>query len=300
MELARRKFLRLTAAAAVVPILPRFARAQAYPSKPVHLIVAYAAGGSNDILARLMGQWLSERLGQPFVIENRPGGGTNIATEATVRAAPDGYTLLLADTASAINATLYDKLNFSVIHDITPVAGIMRQPYVMLMHPSVPATTVPEFIAYAKAHPGKINMASGGTGSGPHMSGELFKLMAGVRLTYVPYRGGAQAMTDLIGGQVQLFFPGLATSMDYIRTGTLRALALSLATRFEALPDLPTIGEFVPGYEFSGWYGFGRAQEHAHGDRQQAQSGDQCRARRSRVEGPACRSGRHVASRPGR
>ena len=172
-----------------------------------------------------------------------------------MRAAPDGYTLLLADTASAINATLYDKLNFSVIHDITPVAGIMRQPYVMLMHPSVPATTVPEFIAYAKAHPGKINMASGGTGSGPHMSGELFKLMAGVDLTHVPYRGGAQAMTDLIGGQVQLFFPGLATSMDYIRTGTLRALALSLATRFEALPDLPTIGEFVPGYESSGWYG---------------------------------------------
>lgn len=221
------------------------------------MIIGYPPGGSADITARLMGQWLSERLGQPIVIESRPGAGTNIATEAAVRAAPDGYTLFLVAPANAINATLYDKLNYNFIRDIAPVAGLIRFPNVMEVHPSVPVTTVPEFIAYAKANPGKLNMASSGNGSTIHMSGELFKMMTGVDLVHVPYRGGALALTDLLGGQVQVMFDNLPTSAEYIKAGKLRALAVTSATRSKVLPDLPTVGDFVPGYEASAWYGIG-------------------------------------------
>jgi len=253
----RRQFLHLAAAAAALPALSRIARAQAYPSRPVRLIVPFAPAGGSDITARLMGQWLSERLAQPFIIENRPGAGSNIATEAVVRAAADGYTLLYVTTANAINATLYDKLNFNFIRDIAPVATISRNTYVMLVHPSMPAKTVPEFIAYAKAHPRKINMASAGTGSPPHVCGELFKMMAGVDLLHLPYRGGGPALTDLLGGQVQVYFATTVASIEYIRTGRLRALAVTTATRSDALPDIPTVAEFVPGYEASSWYGVG-------------------------------------------
>jgi tripartite-type tricarboxylate transporter receptor subunit TctC len=251
MELARRRFLHLAAGAAALPALSRFAWAQTYPSRPVHIIVGFAAGSGADILARLIGQWLSERLGQPFVVENRTGAGTNIATEAVVRSAPDGYTLLLVTPANAINATLYEKLNFNFIRDIAPVASIMRTPLVMLVNPSFPAKTVPEFIAYAKANPGKLNMASSGVGGPNHMSGELFKTMTGVDMVHVPYRGGPPAMTDLLGGHVQLTFPTTTAAIEYVRAGTLRALAVTTATRSEVLPDIPTIGEFVPGYESS-------------------------------------------------
>ena len=253
----RRQFLHLAAAAAALPALSRIARAQAYPSRPVRLIVPFAPAGGSDITARLMGQWLSESLAQPFIIENRPGAGSNIATEAVVRAAADGYTLLYVTTANAINATLYDKLNFNFIRDIAPVATISRNTYVMLVHPSMPAKTVPEFIAYAKAHPRKINMASAGTGSPPHVCGELFKMMAGVDLLHLPYRGGGPALTDLLGGQVQVYFATTVASIEYIRTGRLRALAVTTATRSDALPDIPTVAEFVPGYEASSWYGVG-------------------------------------------
>jgi tripartite-type tricarboxylate transporter receptor subunit TctC len=221
------------------------------------LIIGYPPGGSADVTARLMGQWLSERLGQPFVIESRPGAGTNLATEAAVRAAPDGYTLLLVAPANAINASLYDKLNYHFIRDIAPVAGIIRFPNVMEVHPSVPVKTVPEFIAYAKANPGKLNMASSGNGSTIHMSGELFKMMTGVNLVHVPYRGGALALTDLLGGQVQVMFDNVPTSAEHIKAGKLRALAVTGATRSEVLPDLPTVADFVPGYEASAWYGIG-------------------------------------------
>src|SRR5213079_273632 len=228
--------------------------AQAYPSRPVRWIVGFPAGGATDITARLMGQWLSERLGQPFIIENRPGAGTNIAVEAVVRAPPDGYTLLLVVTANAVNATLYEHLNFNFIRDIAPVASINTVPFVMLVNPSFPAKTVPEFIAYAKANPGKIIMASSGIGVGPHMNGELFKLMAGVDMLHVPYRGGdAPALTDLIGGQVDIYFGTVAGSIEQIRAGKLRALAVTPGKRLDLLPDTPTIGEFVPGYEASGW-----------------------------------------------
>jgi len=223
----------------------------------VRILVGYAAGGGVDISARLMGQWLSEQLGQPFVVENRPGAATNIAAEAVVRSAPDGYTLLLFGSSSAINATFYDKLPFNLVRDIAPVAGINRVPYVMEVNPSVPAKTVPEFIAYAKANSGKINMASAGNGSVQHVSGELFKMMTGVSLVHVPYRGGAPALTDLIGGQVQVMFDALTNSIEYIKAGKLRALAVTTATRSEALPDLPTVGDFVPGYETSSWSGIG-------------------------------------------
>ena len=253
----RRQFLHLAAAAAALPALSRIARAQAYPSRPVRLIVPFAPAGGSDITARLMGQWLSEWLAQPFIIENRPGAGSNIATEAVVRAAADGYTLLYVTTANAINATLYDKLNFNFIRDIAPVATISRNTYVMLVHPSMPAKTVPEFIAYAKAHPRKINMASAGTGSPPHVCGELFKMMAGVDMLHLPYRGGGPALTDLLGGQVQVYFATTVASIEYIRTGRLRALAVTTATRSDALPDIPTVAEFVPGYEASSWYGVG-------------------------------------------
>jgi tripartite-type tricarboxylate transporter receptor subunit TctC len=257
MKLPRRNFLHLAAGAAALPTFSRMARAQVYPTRPVRLIVPVAPAGASDILARLMGQWLSERLGQPFVIENRPGAAGNIGTEAVVRAPPDGYTLLLCSVNNAINATLYDRLNFNFIRDIAPVASLGGGPYVMVVNPSVPAKTVPEFIAYAKANPGKISMGSTGIGGGPHIAGELFKMMAGVNLVHVPYRGGGPALNDLLGGQVQVMFPATVSSIEYIRAGRLRALAVTAATRSDALPDIPTVAEFVPGYEASFWFGVG-------------------------------------------
>jgi tripartite-type tricarboxylate transporter receptor subunit TctC len=239
-KLPRRQFLHLAAGAVALPAVSRVARAQAYPTRPVRIIVGYPPGGANSTVARLVAQWLQERLGQPFTVENRPGSANNLATEAVVRAPGDGYTLLLADSANVINATLYDKLNFNFIRDIAPVASIMAVPLVFEVNPSVPARTVPEFIADAKAHPGKINMASGGSGHTTHLSGELFKSMTGVDMVHVPYRGGAPALTDLIGGQVQAYFGLLPASIEYIRADKLRALAVTTATRAEILPDLPT------------------------------------------------------------
>jgi tripartite-type tricarboxylate transporter receptor subunit TctC len=253
----RRLFLHLAAGAAALPCASRIAWAQIYPSRPVRIIVGYAPGGGTDLVARLIAQALSERLGVQFVVENRPGAGTNIATEAVVKQPPDGYTLLLVNAANAVNATLYEKLNFDFIRDIAPVAGIVRVSNVLEVHPSVPARTVPEFIAYAKANPGKVNMGSGGSGVASHMSGELFKMMAGVNLTHVPYRGEAPALSDLLGGQVQVVFGTLPGSIEFIRSGKLRALAVTTATRSPALPDLPTVGDFVPGYEASSWWGIG-------------------------------------------
>jgi tripartite-type tricarboxylate transporter receptor subunit TctC len=260
MKLPRRKFLHLAAGAAALPALSRIAGAQSYPTRPVRIVVGFAPGGGVDITARLIGQWLSERLGQQFIIENRPGAGTNIATEAVVRAPADGYTLLLVNAANAVNATLYDNLSFNFVRDIAPVAGIMAASSVMMVHPSVPAKTVPEFIAYAKANPGKINMGSGGVGSPSHVAGELFKMMAGVGMVHVPYRGIAPALTDLMAGQLQVYFGALTSSIEYIKAGRLRALAVTTAKRSAALPDLPTVGEFVPGYEASQWYGLGVAK----------------------------------------
>jgi tripartite-type tricarboxylate transporter receptor subunit TctC len=257
MKLPRRNFLRLAAGTAALSTVSRIARAQAYPSRPVRLIVPLAAGGATDIIARLIGQWLSERLGQPFVIDNRPGGGGNIGTEAVVRAPADGYTLLLVGSFNAVNATLYDKLNFNFIRDIAPVAGIVRSPFVMVVNPSVPAKSVPEFIAYAKANPGKLSMASAGTGVGGHIAGELFKMMAGVDMVHVPYRSGGPALTDLLGGHVQVQFVTTIASIDYVRADRLRALAVTTAARSDALPEVPTVGEFLPGYEASAWYGVG-------------------------------------------
>jgi tripartite-type tricarboxylate transporter receptor subunit TctC len=253
----RRQFLHLTAGAAALPAASRIARAQAYPTRPVRVIVGFPAGGTVDTFARMMGQWLSERLGQPSVIENRLGAAGNIATEAVVRAPPDGYTLLMVNPPHAINATLYEKLNYNFIRDIAPVAGIIRVPNVMVVNPSFPAKTVPEFIAYAKANPGKINMASAGNGTSIHVSGELFKMMTGVNMVHVPYRGGPPALTDLIGGQVQVMFDNITTSIEYIRAGKLRPLAVTTATRWEGLPDVPTVSDFVPGFEASGWQGVG-------------------------------------------
>jgi tripartite-type tricarboxylate transporter receptor subunit TctC len=249
--------LHLAAGAAALPATSRFAWAQAYPTRPVRLIVPFGPAGASDITARLIGQWLSERLGQQFVIENRPGAGGNIGTEAVVRAAPDGYTLLYVTTANAVSATLYDKLNFNFIRDIAPVAPIVRFPYIMVVNPSIPAKTLPEFIAYAKANPGKINMASVGVGSTPHINGELFKVMTGTNMVHVPYRSAAAVMTDLLSGQVQLYFGTTASSLEYVRTGKLRALAVTIERRLDALPDIPTVGDFVPGYEASNWYGIG-------------------------------------------
>ncbi len=257
MKLPRRQFLHLAVGAAAFQAVSRPASAQSYPSRPVRIVVGYAAGGGTDIVARLMGQWLSERLGQQFVIENRTGAATNIGTEAVVRAPADGYTLLLAHTANAINATLYEKLNFNFIRDITPVAGIIRVPSVMVVNPSLPAKTVPEFITYAKANPGKINMASGGAGGPDHMSGELFKTMTGVNMIHVPYRGLSPALSDLLAGQVQVIFSSFPAAIEYIKAGRLRALAVTTATRFEGAPDIPTVGDVVPGYEASQWYGVG-------------------------------------------
>ncbi len=255
MKPSRRQFLRLAAGAGAVPPISKTTSAQVYPARPVRIIVGYPSGGSNDILARLMAQWLSERMGQQFIIENRPGAGSNIATEAVVRADPDGYTLLMVSTANMSNAALYDKLNYNFIRDIAPVAGVMRVPLVMEVNLSIPAKTVPEFIAYAKANPGKINFASGGIGTSIHLSGELFKMMTGIDMQHVPYRGNGPALTDLLGGQVQVMFDTMPAAIGYIRADKLRALAVSTAMRSEVLPDVPTIGESVPGYEASSLYG---------------------------------------------
>jgi tripartite-type tricarboxylate transporter receptor subunit TctC len=257
MKLPRRKFLHLAAGAGALPAVSRIARAQSYPTRPVRIVVTFPAGSTSDILARPMAQRLQERLGQPFVVDNRPGAGGTIGTEAVVRASPDGYTLLLISGAHTVNATLYDKLSFNFIRDIAPVAGISRETGVMVVNPSVPAETVPDFIAYAKANPGKINMASAGIGASTHVAGELFKMMAGVNMVHVPYRGSPPALTDLLGGQVHVYFGPIAGSIEYVRAGTLRALAVTTAKRSEALPDLPTVGEFVPGYEASAVWGVG-------------------------------------------
>ena len=257
MNLPRRQFLHLAADAAVLTAIPRVARAQPYPTRPVRLVVGFAAGGSTDITARLVGQWLSERLGQQFVIENRPGAGTNIATEAVVKAAADGYTLIMISPSHAINETLYEKLNYNFIRDIAPIGGIMRVPLAMAVNPSVPAKSVPEFIAYAKANPRKINMASAGIGTSDHVAGELFKMMAGIDMLHVPYRGAGPALADLLGGQVQVIFEPLPSIIEYIRTGKLRALAVTTAARSAALPDVSTVGDFVQGYEASSWFGVG-------------------------------------------
>jgi len=253
----RRQLLRLAAAAAGLPLLHRPAWALDYPTRPVHILVGFAAGGPNDISARLMAQWLSQRLGQQFIVENRTGAGGNIATEAVVRAPADGYTLLLVPAPAAINATLYHNLSFNFIRDIAPVAGIVRVPEVMVINPAVPAKTVPEFIAYAKANPGKINMASAGNGSVPHVAGELFKFMTGLDLVRVGYRGGGPALVDLLGGQVQMMFEPTLSTLPHIREGKLRALAVTSAARSDALPDVPALGEFVPGYEATAWFGIG-------------------------------------------
>jgi tripartite-type tricarboxylate transporter receptor subunit TctC len=255
MKLHRRAFIKSTGAVAAAAAFPRLAAADEYPSRPVRIVAGFAAGGGVDITARLIGQRLNERLGQSFVTENRPGAGGNIGTEAVVKAAADGYTLLLATVPNAVNASLYEKLNFNFIRDTAPVAGIIRVPMVILLNPSVPARTVPEFVAYAKANPGKINMASAGNGSAPHMAGELFKMMAGVNLVHIPYRGQGPALTDLLGGDVQVLFATAPGTTDYISTGKLRALAVTSAGRAEVLPQLPTVADFVPGYEASQWYG---------------------------------------------
>ena len=256
MKLVRRRFMQLVAGAAAFPALSPTARAEAYPSRPVHMILGFPAGGSSDAIGRMMAQRLSERLGQPFIFDNRPGAGSNIGTEMVAKSAPDGYTILMTTTANAINATLYDNLNFNFVRDFAPVAGIFRVPNVLEVHPSVPVKTVPEFIAYAKANPGKLNFASGGIGSTQHLSAELFKFMAGVDMRHVPYRGSAPALIDLLSGQVQVMFDLMPASIGHIRAGRLRALAVTTAKRSDALPDLPTVGEFVPGYEASTWNGF--------------------------------------------
>ena len=261
MKLPRRRFLHLAAGAAALPAASRFAWAQAYPTRPVRIIVGQAAGSGSDTAARLIGQWLSERLGQQFIIENRPGAAGNIATEAVVRALPDGHTLLLVNAGNAINATLYDKLNFNFIRDIAPVAGIFRVPQVMEVNPSVPVKTVSEFIAYAKANPGKVNMASAGIGSVHHVAGELFKFMTGVDMVHVPYRGTTPALTDLLAGQAQVMFDVTPSSTPHIRAGKLRALAVTTATRADVLPEIPIMGDFVPGYEASAWLGFGAPKD---------------------------------------
>jgi tripartite-type tricarboxylate transporter receptor subunit TctC len=257
MKLPRRKFLHLAAGAAALPVIPHVARAQAYPSRPVRIIVGFAAGGPADLVARLIAQWLSERLGQPFVIENRTGAATNIATEAVVRAAADGYTLLFVTTTNAINATLYEKLSFNLGRDILPVASLFRAPSVLEVNPSVPVRTVPDFIAYAKANPGKLAMASSGSGTPAHVFGELFKFMTGVDLVHVPYRGAAPALADLLAGQVQVLFDPMPNPVEYIKSGKVRPLAITSARRSEMLPDLPTMNEFVPGYEASFVFGIG-------------------------------------------
>jgi tripartite-type tricarboxylate transporter receptor subunit TctC len=256
MKLARREFVRLAAGAAALPITSRIAGAQTYPARPIRVIVGYAPAGGTDIFVRLIGQPLTDRLGQSLVIENRPGAASNIATDAVVHAPADGYTLLGFDAAAAINATLYEKLNFNFIRDISTI-GVIRGPLLLIVHPSVPANSVPEFIAYAKANPGKISMASAGTGNATHMAGELFKVMTHIEMTHIPYRGAGPAVTDLLGGQVQVYFGSMPPTIEHIRAGKLRMLAVTTATRFETLPDIPTVGEFVPGFEASQWFAVG-------------------------------------------
>jgi tripartite-type tricarboxylate transporter receptor subunit TctC len=251
----RRRFLQLTAGAAALPAVSPVARAQAYPTRPVRIIVAYPPGGTADIMARLIGQRLSERLGQPFIVENRPGAATNIATESVLKSAPDGYTLLVVDAAPAINASLYKNLSFVFLRDIAPIACVVATPFVMVVNPAVPAKTVPEFISYAKANPRKLNMASVGNGSVPHLAGELFKMMAGIDMTHVPYRGAAPALTDLMSGQVQVLFITLTSTIEYIKAGQVRPLAVATTTRWEALPEIPAVGEFLPGYDVTAWNG---------------------------------------------
>ena len=257
MNLPRRRFLQLSAGAAALPAIARVAWAQTYPTRPVRLVVGFPPGGAGDILARLVGQWLQESLGQPIIVENRPGAGGNIATEAVVRSSPDGYTLAMVGTASAINMTLYDKLNYDFLRDIAPVAGIAGGPFVMVVNASFPARTIPEFVAHAKANPGTINMGSGGSGTPSHVSGELFKMMAGVNMVHVPYRGSAPVLNDLIGGQVQVVFDPVISSIGHIRSGRLRVLGVTTASRSEIFPDTPTVGEYVPGYEATIWNGIG-------------------------------------------
>src|SRR4051812_10480991 len=256
MTFPRRQFLRLAGAAVALPAVSRIARAQAYPSRQIRLIIGYPPGGSADITARLIAQWLTERLGQSVIVEGRPGGGTNIATEAVINAPPDGYTLLLVAPANAINATLYEKLNHVFLRDVDPVAGLIRFPNVVVVNPSVPVKSIPELIAYAKANPGKLNMASSGNGSTIHMSGELFKMLTGINMVHVPYRGGAPALTDMISGQVQVMFDNIPTCAEHVKSGKLRGLAVTSTTRSEVLPELPTVADFLPGYEASAWYGF--------------------------------------------
>jgi len=255
MKLPRRQFLHLAAGAAALPALRRVARAQTYPARPVRIIVPFAAGGGTDITARIIGQWLSERLGQQFIIENRPGGGTNIGTEVAARAPADGYTLLMVGTSNTTNPSLYDKLNFDLLRDFAAVAGVIRAPHIVVVNLSLPVTTFPEFIAYAKANPGKVNMASSGSGSVGHLAGELFKMLTGVNMQHIPYRGGGPALLDLIAGQVQVYFAGMPEAIEYVRTGQVRALAVGTATRAQAFPDIPTVGEFVSGFESSIWFG---------------------------------------------
>jgi tripartite-type tricarboxylate transporter receptor subunit TctC len=257
MNLVRRRFLRLAGTSLAAPFVILPAWAQAYPARPVRLVVGFAPGSSADVVARVMGRWLSQRLGQQFIIENRPGAGTNIATEAVVRTPPDGYTLLMVLPSNAINATLYENLSFNFLRDIAPVASICTSPFVMEINPSVPAATIPEFVAYMKAQPGQISMASGGNGSGSHVSGELFKMMTGINMVHVPYRGDGPALTDLLAGQVQVMFGTVTSSIEHIRAGKLRALAVTSAARAEVLPDTPSVGEFVPGYAASGFNGLG-------------------------------------------
>jgi tripartite-type tricarboxylate transporter receptor subunit TctC len=261
MNLLRRQFLHVAGVAAALPAVSLFANAQTYPARPVRLISPFPAGGPNDIVARLVGQWLSQRLGQPFIIENRVGAGGNIGTEAAVKASPDGYTLLVVGVVNTINVSLYDKLSFDFIRDIVPVASVMRLPIVMVVNPSIPAKTVSDFVAYAKANPGKLNMASGGNGTASHVAGELFKMMTDVDLVHVPYRGAAPAVTDLLSGQMQVMFDIMSTSIEHIRAGKLRPLAVTTTTRSEALPEVPTVGDFVPGYEASAWFGVGAPKD---------------------------------------
>jgi tripartite-type tricarboxylate transporter receptor subunit TctC len=257
MRLGRRRFLHLAASVAVLPVVPRDALAQSYPARPVRIVVGFTPGGPTDVFARLMAQWLSERLGQQFVVENRPGASGNTATEAVINAPADGHTLLLTAPANTINTTLFDKLNFNFIRDVAPVAGIARTIYIMVVHPSVPATTVPEFIAHAKANPGHINMASAGSGTPQHIAGEMFKMMTGVAMVHVPYRGSAPALTDLIGGQVQVMFDNMATALESVKSGRVRALAVTTTTRSPLLPDTPTVHDVVPGFEASAQFGLG-------------------------------------------
>jgi tripartite-type tricarboxylate transporter receptor subunit TctC len=254
-KLGRRQFLHLVGGTAMLPAVSHVAKAQSYPTRPVRIVIGFTAGGNFDLTARLISQWLSQRLGQQFIVENRPGAGTNLATETVVRAPADGHTLLLGGAVNAINATLYEKLNFDFLRDIAPVASVIRFPNVIDLNPSFPATTIPELIAYAKANPGKVNMASSGNGTSQHLSGELFKMIAGINLVHVPYRGAPQALTDLMGGQVQVSFDPLPPAIELIKSGKVRALAVTTAVRSDALPDVPTVGEFVPGYEASGWNG---------------------------------------------